>query len=591
MKKIIYTVIIALGISALLAGTCLAGDMNAEEARVYSAANGTLTYNSVSYQATSAYLAKLSAYLCRDDIDLNATQADASIRTMNRGTNIKKAISSGYLVAVTTTSTETDTENGGTSTESGTTPSTESSTEKNTESTNTETSSTEKSTDKNQSDTKSDTDKNTESSSDANTEAGNQGTSSNDGTGTAVDQTVAGDSSNSQSADGQSSTFDSSASAEEASFTNKDNQQQREAILETRPQKEEAAAGVVTYDEESNEIIFSGSHDQTIVIPNSFQQIKGTHTRNLFTIAEVILLVATLSCGAALWVFRCYSFQKKHQRNHYGNHKTRRKLRSVLGSVVVVIMAANIFVMLMGAGIQIGLFQNARVTDTLSSSGYYHESYQDLLDEVHAKMSEADCPENACDDVITYDNYLFATRNHVQMTLKGQTPTAEYTDISTEVADALDGVSYLTDDSREEIGQEVLELYQQYVGNIIGESIYGIKQIFYNIFGINMIFAGLNIVVSILILLFMDHYKHRGMKKIATAVGLASFTVLAVSIVIVIFKPYSKLYIEPDYLYLFVAAYIRFMTKVFICLSAGGAVLAAIVQFAGAGMKKRIQEG
>lgn len=585
MKKVILALFLSLGISTMLAGNCLAGDINTEEARVYSAACGTFTYNGVSYQSTSSYLAQLSAYLSRDDKDLSATQADAAIRTMYLKSNIKQAIAKGYLVEA--TSSQTDTENGGTSTENGTTPSTESSTEKNTESTNTEstnteTTSTEKSTDKNQSDT----DKNTESnsdtknsgtSSDTNTEAGSTGTSSNEGTGTA--------------ADGQSSTFDSSASAEEASFTNKNNQQQREAILETRPEKEEAVAGVVTYDEESNEIIFSGSHDQTIVIPNSFQQIKGTHTRNLFTIAEVILLIATLSCGVALFVFRCYSFQKKHHKNHYGNHKTRRKLRSVLGSVVVAIMAANIFVMLMGAGIQIGLFQNARVTDTLSSSGYYHESYQDLLDEVHAKMNEADCPENACDDVITYDNYLFATRNHVQMTLKGQTPTAEYTDISTEVADALDGVSYLTDDSREEIGQEVLELYQQYVGNIIGESMYGIKQIFYNIFGINMVFAGLNIVVSILILLFMDHYKHRGMKKIATAVGLASFTVMAVSIVIMIFKPYSKLYIEPDYLYLFVAAYIRFMTKVFICLSAGGAVLAAIVQFAGAGMKKRIQEG
>lgn len=600
MKKLIFTIIIALGISTFFAGTCMAGDMNADESRVYSAAGGTFTYNNESYRSTPEYMAKLSAYLCRDDIDLSSAQADASIRTMNRSTNIKKAISSGYLVAVSapTPSTENGNQNGGTSTETST-EKTNTNTNTNTNSstntnTNTNTNSTEKtkpgtntSTEKG-SESKSNTGKGSDSDKSNSSDVNNQGTSSNDGAGTSA--AVGDDSNNNQASVDKTSTFDSNASAEEASFTNKKNQQQREEILETRPQKTEAPAGVVTYDEVNNEIVFSGSHDQTIVIPSSFQKIKGTHTRNLFAFAEGLLLVITISCGIAFFVFRCYSFQKKSNKNHYGNHKTRRKLRSILGNVVVVVMAVNIFVVLMGAGIQIGMFQNARVTDTLSSSGYYHESYQDLLKEVHAKMLVADCPQNACDDVITYDNYLFATRNHVQMALKGQKSTAEYSDISTDVASALEGVTYLTDDSRKQIGQDVLALYQQYVGNIIGESMHGMKQIFDNIFGINMILAILDIIVSVLILLFMDHYKHRGMKKIAAAIGIASFVVLAASIVIIIFKPYSKLYIEPDYLYLFVAAYIRFVTKVFICLAAGGAVLAALVQFAGAGMKKRLQE-
>lgn len=119
------------------------GDMNADESRVYSAAGGTFTYNNESYHATPEYLAKLSAYLCRDDINLSSAQADASIRIMNRSTNIKKAISSGYIVlnSTPTPSTENGSQNGGTSTETSTE---KTNTEKTNTNTNTNTNSTEK---------------------------------------------------------------------------------------------------------------------------------------------------------------------------------------------------------------------------------------------------------------------------------------------------------------------------------------------------------------------------------------------------------------------------------------------------------------
>ena len=70
----------------------------------------------------------------------------------------------------------------------------------------------------------------------------------------------------------------------------------------------------------------------------------------------------------------------------------------------------------------------------------------------------------------------------------------------------------------------------------------------------------------------------------------ASLLICGVAAVILIGKPYTSLYIEPDYLYLFAVEYIRWVTKVFAVLAAVGALAAFLVWMAGKGMKRTMQE-
>lgn len=73
-----------------------AGEINANEARLVSAASGTFTYEGKTYHASSQYVGELRAYLSRDDVDLTAADVSSLISDMNA--NIPAGVKEGYLV-------------------------------------------------------------------------------------------------------------------------------------------------------------------------------------------------------------------------------------------------------------------------------------------------------------------------------------------------------------------------------------------------------------------------------------------------------------------------------------------------------------
>lgn len=73
-----------------------AGEINANEARLVSAASGTFTYEGKTYHASSQYIGELRAYLSKDDVDLTAADVSSLISDMNA--NIAAGVQEGYLV-------------------------------------------------------------------------------------------------------------------------------------------------------------------------------------------------------------------------------------------------------------------------------------------------------------------------------------------------------------------------------------------------------------------------------------------------------------------------------------------------------------
>ncbi|MCI7131154.1 MAG: hypothetical protein MSA09_11535 [Lachnospiraceae bacterium] len=73
-----------------------AGEINANEARLVSAASGTFTYEGKTYHASSQYIGELRAYLSKDDVDLTAADVSSLISDMNA--NIPAGVKEGYLV-------------------------------------------------------------------------------------------------------------------------------------------------------------------------------------------------------------------------------------------------------------------------------------------------------------------------------------------------------------------------------------------------------------------------------------------------------------------------------------------------------------
>lgn len=75
-------------------------------------------------------------------------------------------------------------------------------------------------------------------------------------------------------------------------------------------------------------------------------------------------------------------------------------------------------------------------------------------------------------------------------------------------------------------------------------------------------------VLGIILMLFMDQRRERGVKHTAAAQITASSVLLVLAAALVIAKPYAHLYIEPDYLYLFLMEYIGWCIKIMISVTA-----------------------
>lgn len=75
-----------------------AGEINANEARLVSAASGTFTYEGKTYRACEEYVDELRSYLSGDDVDLTAEDVSSLISDMYA--NVGAGVQDGYLEEV-----------------------------------------------------------------------------------------------------------------------------------------------------------------------------------------------------------------------------------------------------------------------------------------------------------------------------------------------------------------------------------------------------------------------------------------------------------------------------------------------------------
>lgn len=78
--------------------TVYAGEINSNEQQLVRMASGVYLYNGALYKVNDAYIGKVSEYLSRDDVDLNASQVSA-YRDLFYA-NLANGIEGGYLVKV-----------------------------------------------------------------------------------------------------------------------------------------------------------------------------------------------------------------------------------------------------------------------------------------------------------------------------------------------------------------------------------------------------------------------------------------------------------------------------------------------------------
>ena len=100
----------------------------------------------------------------------------------------------------------------------------------------------------------------------------------------------------------------------------------------------------------------------------------------------------------------------------------------------------------------------------------------------------------------------------------------------------------------------------------------------------------LNALISVVFMVFMDQRRERGIKHTAVATLVASIFIVAVTGYMAFAKPYVHLYIEPDYLYLFIMECILWSVKVMTSISAFAVVFAMLLIGVYISMKNKSNE-
>ncbi len=289
--------------------------------------------------------------------------------------------------------------------------------------------------------------------------------------------------------------------------------------LEERPEKKDASAAVEL---EPDAIIVTTKDQETISISKDKPIVPDSFVVAL-TVIGGILLGITVVCGIILFAKKCMSFKKAKGRKARPGHSKRRKIRRHTRAVLTCTTTIAITGILILLGLYVSLFNYDAIMQNMQSSGYFRYAYsQYIAEQANAIAKQATDGEKVEEipEIQTYDEYLFTIKQNSMKVLEGN-------------------MDVIIPDSN------------------VAPYIYNLKTSFVEIFAKSGISLILTAIFGILLMVFMDQRRERGVKHTAVAILIASGVMAVLTVVMLVYKPYTFLYIEPDYLYLFLMECIK----------------------------------
>lgn len=324
------------------------------------------------------------------------------------------------------------------------------------------------------------------------------------------------------------------------------NQTEAKNKLQNRPEQEDANATVKL---EDGDIVVTTKDNETINLSKK-EQLIPDKVIYMIDIISVIILSITLICIAFLIPSKCMVFKKPKSRRARPGHTKRRKIRRYTRNILTITTAISFIMIFAFVGIYISIFNKNTIMQNMQSSGYFRYAYSEYISEL---ANEYKTNNTISENIVSYEDFLFTVKQNSMKILDGET------DIR--IPDS--NVS-------------------PYITNI--------KNSYMKVFSVAGIILIINGILGIVFMIFMDQRRERGVKHIAFAELIASAVVVAVTIFMAFVKPYLHLYIEPDYLYLFIMECILWSVKVMTSISAFAVVLAMLLIGIYNSMKNRSNE-
>ena len=334
--------------------------------------------------------------------------------------------------------------------------------------------------------------------------------------------------------------------------------QTTEAVIQ-QIEKEEAD-GKVTYDVEHHTIVYEnkdGSEKKELPSVNHPLDVTNyVHIGNIviFTMLGIILLLVL-----GLYLGKCFPWQRKKRNRktarYYVNHKMRSTYRKITGNVYMVIIAAHVMAGVLLLGVGASVFRQSFVIDNLTSSGYYRYVYDDMNQAISRELADQDA--EAVDTMmqqVEYDTFLKAAKQQAKSSLSGTIQNYDGSELQQKLMGIECGFS---EEAQQTCANVIVGNVQSYSMDMVGSSIYGIKQGYWAFMKQTLPIMAVNMLLMVVIVILMDRYHHRGVRYIARGVIAGAVIALLFAIGLYVMKPYAKIYMQPSSLYLFMRDYAK----------------------------------
>ena len=315
--------------------------------------------------------------------------------------------------------------------------------------------------------------------------------------------------------------------------------------LKQRPEQSDADASVKLGDEG----IVVTTKDNTINLSKK-EQLIPDKIINIIELIAVVTSIFTLLCVCILQTSKCMVFKKPESRKARRGHTKRRRIRRYTRNVLTVTSAVSFIMIYLFIGIYISVFNKDAIMQNMQASGYFRYAYSEYISELANEFKENN---TVSETIVSYEDYLFTVKQNSLKILNGETdiriPDSNVT---------------------------------PYITNI--------KNSYSQMFSSAGVLFILNALISVVFMVFMDQRRERGIKHTAVATLVASIFIVAVTGYMAFAKPYMHLYIEPDYLYLFIMECILWSVKVMTSISAFAVVFAMLLIGVYISMKNKSNE-
>ena len=519
-----------------------ASGINGNEARVLAVCRSTFKYRGKYYRAKAEYIAQATAKMNEDDVNLTPEQANKAINRIYG--SILRGINEGYLYEV---KTEPVTEK----------PTTEATTESTTEK----------------------TEATTETTTEAATEKTTEETGGNNGGDTGKGKDIYGvdipvDETGAIILDQiPKSDIEVGGNDEDELFTYED---RKSDDISERPE-EDKSNGKVVYDEDEGALYVGDKDTDTLKKLDRFIPVWLSRT---LLILGIVCSVITIYVFLHALISSCFIWSNKSHKGKRKGHTKRRKLRKFFRKLLMLDIAVELIIIMVLAVAYLGIFRTDSVMANLNTSGYFRYEYalyltsaenivdadtdKDITDKdsnKDATVTDADSDKDVTDadsdasGILNYEEFLFKARKEVTTVLSDPTAKVKDSVLKVSVAD--------------------------YISKLKAELMTVLKSL------LPAVLIGL--IINIVLIIFVDGIRHRGVRFIAIGFAVAGFANLIAAIVCTIIRPYAKLYVEPDYLYLFIKDMGAYMNHLGIIISSFAVAIGIILLGVYISMKKALE--